>query len=358
MTATLLVGLSGGVDSAVAAWKLREAGHSVEALFMKNWEEDDTEEYCAAATDLHDAQQICEQLNLRLHTVNFSADYWERVFEQFLAEYAAGRTPNPDILCNREIKFRAFLDYARNLGAQSIATGHYAGIRPGTPTQLIQAKDAAKDQTYFLHLLNQEQLKASMFPLQPLLKQEVREIARKLKLPVHDKKDSTGICFIGERRFQDFLAQYIPSDPGPIVDDAGQVLGEHIGLPFYTLGQRTGLGIGGVAGAREAPWYVVGKDSSDQRLMVTQNRQHPVLNIRKLQINPPHWIAETPPYTNSLQVRIRHRQPLQTCTLELDQSQPIVHFDLPQWAPAPGQSVVFYQDDICLGGGVITRNLY
>ena len=355
MAATVMVGLSGGVDSAVAAWQLRESGIEVEALFMKNWDEDDTAEYCAAAADLEDAQAVCETLGIRLHTANFSAEYWAQVFESFLAEYAAGRTPNPDVWCNRDIKFRAFLDHARSLGATAIATGHYAGIRHGATAELVQALDAAKDQTYFLHLLDQEQLRASAFPLHRTLKEDTRRIARRLGLSVHDKKDSTGICFIGERRFQDFLARYIPAEPGPIADAGGRILGQHSGLPFYTLGQRTGLGIGGIADAEEKPWYVLDRQPEAQRLIVTQDRQHPSLNVRDLEIEPPHWISGTPPKTAALHARIRHRQPLQACAIEPADEAMRVRFEEPQWAPAPGQSAVFYDGPVCLGGGIITR---
>ena len=358
MAANILIGLSGGVDSAVAAWKLREHSLDVEAVFMKNWEEDDTEEYCAAAVDLADAQAVCDKLDLRLHTVNFSAEYWDRVFAVFLAEYSAGRTPNPDILCNREIKFRAFLDYARTLGADRIATGHYAGIRFRGPTpELIQAEDRDKDQTYFLHSLSQEQVGAAHFPLQGMTKQETREQARRIGLPVHDKKDSTGICFIGERRFQDFLANYIPAQPGPIVDTSGRELGEHQGAAFQTIGQRTGLGIGGISGSGEGPWYVVGKDMGNGRVTVTQDRSHPALNVRTLEIEAPHWIAGMPPEERALKARIRHRQPLQDCLLEQDGNTHRVRFASPQWAPAPGQSVVFYLGEVCLGGGIILQSL-
>lgn len=359
MAAQVLIGLSGGVDSAVAAWKLREGGVEVEAVFMKNWEEDDTEEYCAAAADLADAQAVCDGLGLRLHTVNFSAEYWDRVFQVFLAEYSAGRTPNPDILCNREIKFRAFLDYARTLGAERIATGHYAGIRfRGLVPELIQSEDRDKDQTYFLHRLDQAQLAAACFPLQGMTKREVRDQARRIGLPVHDKKDSTGICFIGERRFQDFLAHYIPARPGPIVDSSGRKLGEHQGLAFQTIGQRAGLGIGGISGSGEGPWYVIDKDMENGRVSVTQDRNHPALNVRTLEIEPPHWIAGTPPEESVLKARIRHRQPLQDCRLERDGGVCRVNFASPQWAPAPGQSVVFYLGEVCLGGGVILKALH
>ena len=354
----MLIGLSGGVDSAVAAWMLCERGIEVEAVFMKNWEEDDTEEYCAAAADLADAQAVCEKLGLHLHTINFSAEYWDRVFQVFLAEYSAGRTPNPDILCNREIKFRAFLDYARTQGVERIATGHYAGVRfHGLAPELIQAEDPDKDQTYFLHRLDQEQLAAAHFPLQGMTKTETREAARKVGLAVHDKKDSTGICFIGERRFQDFLAEYIPAAPGPIMDASGREVGEHQGLAFQTIGQRAGLGIGGVSGGDEGPWYVIGKDLESGRLTVTQDRSHPALNVRVLEIEPPHWIAGHPPEEMSLTARIRHRQPLQDCRLEQNGDAWRVCFESPQWAPAPGQSAVFYLKEVCLGGGIILRAL-
>ena len=354
MTAPVLVALSGGVDSAVAARLLQEAGETVEALFMKNWEEDDDDEYCAAAADLADARAVCARLELPLHTVNFSAEYWARVFAGFLAEYEAGRTPNPDIVCNREIKFRAFLERARALGAGAIATGHYAGARRGDTVELLQAADAAKDQSYFLHRLDQEQLRAARFPLHRRRKPEVRALARALGLRVHDKKDSTGLCFIGERRFRDFLARYLPAAPGDIVTPAGRKLGEHPGLPFFTLGQRAGLGLGGVKGAADAPWYVVGKAPGSRRLTVTQDRAHPALNVRELELEEPHWIAGRPPAAGlRLRARVRHRQPLQDC--EYRAAGRRVRFAAPQWAPAPGQSVAFYAGDACLGGGVIAR---
>ena len=356
MAAPVFVGLSGGVDSAIAAWRLQQSGVDVEALFMKNWEEDDTESYCSAAADLEDAQQICQTLGLPLHTVNFATEYWDRVFKSFLAEYEAGRTPNPDIACNREIKFRAFLDHARQHGAQAIATGHYAGIRRGEQPQLIKAADTDKDQTYFLCSLDAQQLEASHFPLADLQKSEVRKLAQHLGLSVHDKKDSTGICFIGERRFQDFLARYIKPTPGLMLDPEGRTLGEHSGLAFYTLGQRTGLGIGGVAQARGAPWYVMAKDPMHNTLILTQDRDHPRLQVQTLELEAPHWVAGTAPTPElSLTARIRHRQLEQICRLQLDP--PIVHFEVPQWAPTPGQSVVFYAADVCLGGAVIRESV-
>ena len=352
-TAPILVGLSGGVDSAVAAWQLLEEGHAVEALFMKNWEEDDTESYCAAAVDLKDAQAVCACLGIRLHTVNFAAEYWDRVFQTFLREYEAGRTPNPDVLCNREIKFQLFVAHARMLGAQGIATGHYASVRRNGRSELLLAADDDKDQTYFLHLLNQAQLEQAHFPLASWRKAEVRAQARRLALPVHDKKDSTGICFIGERRFHDFLHRYIARNPGEIVDVKGCWVGEHAGLAFYTLGQRRGLGIGGIADAWESPWYVLEKDFACNRLIVTQDREHPGLNRTRIAIGPPHWIAGVPPEKKYLQARIRHRQPLQPCMIESNSNGLYVRFETPQWSPAPGQSVVFYDNTVCLGGAVI-----
>ncbi len=321
---------------------------------MKNWEEDDTNEYCAAAVDLADAQATCDKLGLQLRAVNFSTEYWDRVFQGFLAEYSAGRTPNPDIICNREIKFRAFLDYACTRGATGIATGHYAGIRVrGGASELILSADQEKDQTYFLHRLDQKQLAASRFPLHGMTKRQVREQARRIGLPVHDKKDSSGICFIGERRFQDFLANYIPLQPGPIIDPSGREIGRHRGLAFQTIGQRAGLGIGGVSGSGEGPWYVIDKNMESGQVTVTQDRNHPALNARELEIQSPHWIAGTPPGEGAMKARIRHRQPLQDCQLERSGATYRVIFDAPQWAPAPGQSIAFYLKDVCLGGGII-----
>jgi tRNA-uridine 2-sulfurtransferase len=352
----IIVGMSGGVDSSVAALRLLEQGHRVEGLFMKNWEDDDEPGYCAAAEDLADAQAVCDLLGFRLHTVNFAHHYWDRVFRHFLDEYQAGRTPNPDILCNKEIKFRAFLDYARGLGAARIATGHYAriGHENGRVT-LLRALDAGKDQTYFLYTLNQEQLAATRFPLGELPKDRVRAIARDHGLPVHAKKDSTGICFIGERRFRDFLMRYLPARPGEIVGLDGAVLGEHQGLMYYTLGQRQGLGIGGVREGSEAPWYVVDKDLSTNRLLVAQGHDHPRLFHGALQARELHWISgEAPRSAFDCRARIRHRQPLQECRVTpLPDGDVDVVFREAQRAITPGQSVVFYQEEQCLGGGVI-----
>ncbi len=357
----IIVGMSGGVDSSVAALLLIQAGYRVEGLFMKNWEEDDEPGYCAAAEDLADAKAVCEVLEIPLHKVNFSADYWHRVFSHFLDEYQAGRTPNPDILCNKEIKFRAFLDYARQLGADGIATGHYARIgRDGASYTLLAGRDANKDQTYFLYTLGQEQLSKSLFPIGELEKPRVRELARAHGLPVFAKKDSTGICFIGERRFRDFLQTYLPARPGEIVDPEGNQLGEHQGLMYYTLGQRQGLGIGGVHDAGEAPWYVVDKDMAHNRLIVAQGHDHPLMHHRGLEAQDLHWVSgEAPREAFSCRARIRHRQPLQACRVEPHADGRVrVLFDEAQRAIAPGQSVVFYQEDRCLGGGIIVRRFH
>ncbi len=355
----VVIGLSGGVDSAVAAQRLLEQGYRVQALFMKNWEEDDAPGYCAAAQDLGDAAAVAERLGLELRTVNFAAEYWDRVFQHFLDEYRALRTPNPDVLCNREIKFRAFLDHALGLGADWIATGHYARVtRDSAGSHLRLSADLDKDQTYFLHLLDQPQLARTLFPLSDVTKGEVRAIARRLGLPNAAKRDSAGICFIGERRFRDFLARYLPRETGPIVTRDGRVLGEHRGLAYYTIGQREGLGIGGVAGAGETPWFVAAKESSTNRLIVVQGHDHPLLLSRGLQALRPHWILGCPlgPMPFDCLARLRHRQPLQRCTItRLDDTECAVHFAEPQRAVAPGQAVVFYARDECLGGATIER---
>lgn len=354
-----MVGLSGGVDSAVAAYRLIEQGHVVEGLFMKNWEEDDAPGYCAAARDLADAQAVADRLGIRLHTVNFATEYWDRVFESFLAEYRALRTPSPDILCNREIKFSAFLEHAQGLGATMIATGHYAHLtHDDRGAHLRRCADPDKDQTYFLHRLDQTQLSRACFPLHDLRKLEVREIARGLRLDNADKKDSTGICFIGERRFQEFLARYLPHDPGPIETLAGVPIGVHRGLAYYTLGQRQGLGIGGIQGGREAPWFVVDKVAARNALIVAQDSNHPRLMSSGLTASAPHWIAGAPPAEAPFQclARLRHRQPLQHCEIiALEPASCRVRFTHPQRAVTPGQSIVFYQADECLGGAVIEQ---
>ncbi|MBK1690791.1 tRNA 2-thiouridine(34) synthase MnmA [Ectothiorhodospira mobilis] len=357
----ILVGLSGGVDSSVAALRLLQQGYRVEGLFMKNWEDDDEPGYCAAARDLEDARAVCEDLEIPLHKVNFARDYRDRVFTHFLAEYEAGRTPNPDILCNREIKFRAFLDYALEKGADCIATGHYARVEQDPKTgewQLLQGADPGKDQSYFLHALGQRALSRTLFPLGDLHKSAVREMAAEAGFVNHAKKDSTGICFIGERRFRDFLQRYLPARPGEIVDPEGRILGAHQGLMYYTPGQRQGLGIGGTAGGAEAPWYVAGKDLARNRLIVVQGHDHPALQATALSAGEVHWIRGTPePLPLRCQAKIRYRQPHQDCVVEPDphgRGDLRVRFDRPQRAVAPGQSVVFYRGAQCLGGGVIT----
>ncbi len=354
----IVVGISGGVDSSVAALLLKQQGHKVEGLFMKNWEEDDNDEYCAAAADLEDARAVCEALGIRLHTVNFSSEYWDRVFTYFLQEYRAGRTPNPDVMCNKEIKFKAFLDHAMTLGADSIATGHYARVaRVKNKTQLLRGIDHNKDQTYFLHTLGQHQLKYAHFPVGGSNKAEVRKIAAQAGLVTHDKKDSTGICFIGERRFRDFLAHYLPAQPGDIVSPEGHVIGTHQGLMYHTIGQRQGLEIGGLKDMPEAAWYVVAKDMSTNRLIAAQGHDNSLLMHSGLIANQIHWINEEPLDTStSYTAKIRYRQADQACTLtSLTQDRYQVNFAEPQRAITPGQSVVVYHGETCLGGGVIDQ---
>ena len=352
----VIIGMSGGVDSSVSAALLCDAGYRVEGLFMKNWNEDDGTEYCTAQEDLMDAMQVAGTLGIELHTVNFAEEYWDRVFEHFLHEYRAGRTPNPDILCNREIKFRAFLDHAQTLGADYIATGHYARLDYSSrPARLLRAADENKDQTYFLHAVPGERLDRVLFPLGDLDKPRVREIARERGFENHRKKDSTGICFIGERRFSDFLRRYLPAQPGVIEDEHGNAIGEHQGLMYYTLGQRQGLGIGGRAGADEKPWYVADKDLSRNVLIVVQGGEHPMLYRRGLDTAPVYWVAGEPPALPArFTARIRHRQPDQPCRVDpLPDDRIRVTFEEPQRAVTPGQSVVLYDGSVCLGGAVI-----
>lgn len=326
---------------------------------MKNWEEDDAAGYCAAAEDLADAQSVAEKLGIRLHTVNFATEYWDQVFAEFLREYTALRTPNPDVLCNKEIKFAAFLDHARTLGADKIATGHYARVmHDASGNHLYRCADEDKDQTYFLHLLDQQQLGHAVFPLEAHTKTEVRALARRLGLANCDKKDSTGICFIGERRFRDFLARYLPREPGPIETPEGIQLGEHQGLAYYTIGQRQGLGVGGMASGREAPWYVAVKDAERNALILVQDTHDPLLMSDRLRAIRPHWISGHPPQRLPLRcfARLRHRQTPQACqVLELSANHCEVRFEQPQRAVTPGQSIVFYLDKACLGGAVIER---
>lgn len=355
----IIVGLSGGVDSAVTAYLLQKAGHKVDAIFMKNWEEDDTDEYCSASQDLADAERICEILKIPLRTVNFSSEYWDYVFEYFLAEHRAGRTPNPDILCNTEIKFRAFLNFATELGAEMIATGHYARVlHEAEGSRLLMAADKNKDQSYFLHGLDQAQLKHAMFPLGEMLKSSVRDCAKELNLHIHDKKDSTGICFIGERKFSDFLKNYIDINQGDIVDTEGNILGTHQGINFYTIGQRQGLGIGGLAQASDAPWYVVAKDSAANKLIIAQGNNHPALFNQRLSLDKIHWINPQQTIMDTpIQAKIRYRQSPQQCQLRATNDQHILHFDKPQRAVTPGQYAVLYQGEHCLGGGIISQRL-
>ena len=349
-----MVGLSGGVDSAVAALLLVEQGWQVEALFMKNWEEDDSSEYCSAAEDLADAQAVADKLGITLHSMNFSTEYWDRVFRYFLQEYKAGRTPNPDVLCNREIKFKAFLEHALESGADYIATGHYANILHGQQAQLLQAVDSNKDQTYFLYMLGQHALQHSLFPLGNMAKPDVRQRAQQAGFDNYKKKDSTGICFIGERRFRDFLSTYLPANPGEIQTPEGQTIGEHQGLMYYTLGQRQGLGIGGVQGSDESPWFVAAKDLENNILIAVQGHDHPLLFSQVLQAEQLHWVAGSPPDRKfHCQARCRHRQPLQGCEVVVENDKMRVEFNSPQRAITPGQSVVLYQDQVCLGGGII-----
>jgi tRNA-specific 2-thiouridylase len=359
MSKHVIVGMSGGVDSSVAALLLLEQGYRVEGLFMKNWDEDDGTEYCTARADLADAQAVCDRIGIHLHTANFAAEYWDRVFEHFLAEYSAGRTPNPDILCNKEIKFKAFLDYAIELGADFIATGHYARVRQNNSQgELLKGLDPNKDQSYFLHAVSGEQFAKTLFPVGELPKTRVREIAREQGLVTHDKKDSTGICFIGERRFKDFLQRYLPAQPGAIEDVDGRVLGEHHGLMYHTIGQRQGLGIGGIHGGGDEPWYVVEKDLMRNVLIVAQGTDHPRLYKNALRLGQIHWISgEAPKLPLRCRAKTRYRQPDQDCIVSVSEGDYVVHFDQPQRAITPGQSAVLYLDDVCLGGGVIEQAL-
>ncbi|CAA2930301.1 tRNA 2-thiouridine(34) synthase MnmA [Arsenophonus endosymbiont of Bemisia tabaci] len=357
----VIVGMSGGVDSSVSAYLLKQQGYQVAGLFMKNWEEDDNDEYCSAATDLADAQSVCDKLDIELHTVNFSAEYWDNVFAHFLAEYKAGRTPNPDILCNKEIKFKAFLEFAaQDLAADYIATGHYARRKTVDGRhQLLRGLDNNKDQSYFLYVLDQTQLAQSLFPIGELEKSAVRRIAEDVGLITAEKKDSTGICFIGEREFRDFLARYLPAKPGKIITVDGKILGEHTGLMYHTLGQRKGLGIGGVKEANDDPWYIVDKDIKNNQLIVAQGHNHPGLMSTELIVQQIHWI--NPPALNEANqctVKTRYRQPDIPCTIKpLSDNKIAVQFDYPIAAVTPGQSAVFYQGEICLGGGVIETRI-
>ncbi|WP_372597510.1 tRNA 2-thiouridine(34) synthase MnmA [Amphritea sp.] len=351
----VIVGMSGGVDSSVSALILQQQGYQVEGLFMKNWDEDDGTEYCTAMDDLADAQAVSDKLGIKLHTANFAAEYWDNVFEHFLEEYKAGRTPNPDILCNREIKFKAFLEYAKMLGADMIATGHY--VRRGEingKAALLKGLDNNKDQSYFLHQVGCEELAQTLFPVGELEKPEVRRLAEQHDLITHNKKDSTGICFIGERRFSDFLKQYLPAQPGKIETPEGDVIGQHQGLMYHTIGQRQGLGIGGLKDYPEEPWFVAGKDLKRNVLIAVQGQQHDLLFSNWLTASDIFWISgDKPTLPLRCRAKVRYRQSDQGCTVLADGDGYRIEFDEPQRAVTPGQSVVIYHNDICLGGGVI-----
>jgi tRNA-uridine 2-sulfurtransferase len=370
----VVVGLSGGVDSAVSAWLLKQQGHEVVGLFMKNWEDDDDGDYCSSNEDFVDAAAVADVIGIEIEHVNFAAEYKDRVFAEFLREYQAGRTPNPDVLCNAEIKFKAFLDHAMRLGAAKIATGHYARVRwapadPRTPDatrvrerdgafELLKGLDPAKDQSYFLHRLNQSQLARTLFPVGELKKTEVRRIAAEIGLPNAQKKDSTGICFIGERPFREFLNRYLSHAPGPIEDERGRKLGTHVGLSFYTLGQRQGLGIGGVKGRADAagehaPWFVARKDLARNVLIVVQGHEHPALQYASLTADAASWVAGAAPAPGRYAAKTRYRQADAACALDFGGAGFSLAFDAPQWAVTPGQSAVLYDGEVCLGGGVI-----
>jgi tRNA-specific 2-thiouridylase len=363
----IVVGLSGGVDSAVTAWLLKRAGHEVVGIFMKNWEEDDDDEYCSSRQDFLDAASVADVIGIEIEHVNFAAEYKDRVFAEFLREYRAGRTPNPDVLCNAEIKFKAFLDHALRLGAERIATGHYARIRAAGSGryELLKGLDAQKDQSYFLHRLSQAQLARTLFPIGALEKSEVRRIAAEIGLPNARKKDSTGICFIGERPFREFLNRYLANLPGPIEDDRGRTIGEHVGLSFYTLGQRKGIGIGGLkdprgprAGGEHAPWFVAKKDLARNVLVVVAGHDHPGLLSRRLVADDASWIAGSAPPEGRYAAKTRYRQADAACALHGADSPGAIElvFDRPQWAVTPGQSAVVYGGEVCLGGAVIASS--
>ena len=363
----VVVGLSGGVDSAVSAWLLKQQGHEVVGIFMKNWEDDDNSEYCSSRQDFLDAAAVADVIGIAIEHVNFAAEYKDRVFAEFLREYQAGRTPNPDVLCNAEIKFKAFLDHAMRLGAEKIATGHYARTRFNSATQrheLLKGLDPLKDQSYFLHRLNQAQLAKTLFPVGELPKAEVRRIAAEIGLPNAKKKDSTGICFIGERPFREFLNRYLQSKPGPIKNDSDRIIGKHMGLSFYTLGQRQGLGIGGVkekgaarGGGAHAPWFVARKDMGTNTLYAVQGHDHPWLLAHGLVFDDTAWVAGAPPSPGSYTAKTRYRQQDAACTLMTEATPDAfrLRFAAAQWAVTPGQSAVLYDGEVCLGGGIITQ---
>lgn len=352
----VVVGMSGGVDSSVAAWLLKQQGYEVIGVFMKNWEDDDDSEYCSSRQDWLDAASVADVVGVDIEAVNFAADYKDRVFAEFLREYQAGRTPNPDVLCNAEIKFKAFLDHALTLGADKIATGHYARVREmNGQFQLLKALDASKDQSYFLHRLNQEQLAKTLFPLGEMNKTEVRRLAEQLKLPNARKKDSTGICFIGERPFREFLHRYLAFKPGEMVTPEGKVVGQHVGLSFYTLGQRKGIGLGGSKDGSGEPWFVADKDLDNNRLIVVQGHDHDLLLSGALQAEQISWVAGHSPAAGAYAAKTRYRQADAECQLHLSDAAFDLQFSQPQWAVTPGQSAVIYDGEVCLGGGIIHR---
>jgi tRNA-specific 2-thiouridylase len=372
----VVVGLSGGVDSAVTAWLLKQQGYQVVGLFMKNWEDDDSDAiddgeegaggsgYCSSRQDWLDAAAVADVIGIDIEFVNFAAEYRDRVFAEFLREYSAGRTPNPDVLCNAEIKFKAFLDHAMRLGASAIATGHYARVRRNLTSgqfELLKGLDPGKDQSYFLHRLNQAQLERTLFPIGELHKVQVRQIAADIGLPNATKKDSTGICFIGERPFREFLSRYLKQEPGDVVDEQGRAIGRHVGLSFYTLGQRQGLGIGGIkergaarGGGDHSPWYVAGKDLARNRLIAVQGHEHPWLQSTTLRALDLSWIAGQAPEPGGYSAKTRYRQADAACVLSDKGESLALHFAQPQWAVTPGQSAVVYDGEVCLGGGVIS----
>lgn len=362
----VVIGMSGGVDSSVSAWLLKEQGYEVIGLFMKNWEDDDDSEYCSTRQDWIDAASVADVVGVDIEAVNFASEYKDRVFAEFLREYEAGRTPNPDVLCNAEIKFKAFLDHAMHLGADLIATGHYARVREVASGanagrfELLKAVDASKDQSYFLHRLNQAQLSKTLFPLGEIKKTEVRRIAEQLQLPNAKKKDSTGICFIGERPFREFLNRYLSYRPGPMKTPEGDIVGEHVGLSFYTLGQRKGIGIGGMkshknADGNSAPWYVARKDVENNTLYVVQGHDHPWLLSSELTAGQMSWIAGEAPREEHVSAKTRYRQADVDCMQHTHVNDFSLNFTAPQWAVTPGQSAVLYQGDVCLGGGIINH---
>jgi tRNA-specific 2-thiouridylase len=356
MAERVVVGMSGGVDSSVAALLLKREGYDVVGLFMKNWEDDDDDEHCSTRADLVDCASVADVIGIDLEVVNFAAEYKDRVFASFLSEYSAGRTPNPDVLCNAEIKFKAFLDHAVAMGAAHIATGHYARLRrtPGGRVELLKAADASKDQSYFLHRLSRSQLERVLFPVGALEKTEVRRIAREAGLPVHAKKDSTGICFIGERPFREFLNRYLPRTPGAMRTPEGRVVGEHIGLAFYTIGQRKGIGVGGVKGGAEDAWYVAAKDMDTNELLVVQGHDHPLLLSRTVRAADLAWVSgEAPQPGARYAAKTRYRQADASCAVSVERHALELYFETPQWAVTPGQSAVLYAGEVCLGGGII-----